>query len=231
MNSFTPRNIRKTSYVSESQCTQWSDTRLLQSVLVNDESGWVELLRRFRPLIFRCMARITNRYSSSLSAADLDEIYAEVLMHLVRDNMHKLRAFDPTRGCKLGSWLGMITINATYDYLRGQARRPLLDRLDGTMTIMLESQDHEEPDSPLEVLLEKERLACVDALLTDFTDKDKYFVDLYFRKGMEAEEIAHEMNISLKTVYTKKHKIRGHLLRSLSEVSAESPLSGMALAA
>jgi RNA polymerase sigma-70 factor, ECF subfamily len=207
---------------------EWTDTKLLHSVLVNDEAGWVELLRRFRPLMFRCMARITNRYSSALSPADLDEIYAEVLMHLVRDDMHKLRAFDPNRGCKLGSWLGMITINATYDYLRCQARRPLLDRLDGTMTIMLESQDHEEPDSPLEVLLEKERLACVDALMTDFTDKDRYFVDLYFRKGMEAEEIANEMNISLKTVYTKKHKIRGHLLRSLSEVSADSPLSALA---
>jgi RNA polymerase sigma-70 factor, ECF subfamily len=148
-----------------------------------------------------------------------------VLMQLVRDDMHKLRAFDPNRGCKLGSWLGMISINATYDYLRGQARRPMLDLVDGSLTATLESQDAESADSPLETLLEKERMACVEGLMTDFTAKDRYFVDLYFRRGLHAEQIATEMNISLKTVYTKKHKIRVHLLRCIQQLPVESPLA------
>ena len=45
--------------------------------------------------------------------------------------MHKLRLYDPARGTKLGSWIGMIAVNAAYDFLRGVARRPFLDQLDG----------------------------------------------------------------------------------------------------
>jgi DNA-directed RNA polymerase specialized sigma24 family protein len=48
---------------------------------------------------------------------------------------------------------------------------------------------------------------------------------------MEADEIAAEMQISLKTVYSKKHKIRAHLVRCLQSVNGESPIADLAAAA
>ena len=86
----------------------WSDRELLRCVLRSDARGWAELVRRFRPLIYRCITKVTLKYAPSLGSADLDEIYAEVLMQLVRDDMHKLRLYNPARGTKLGSWIGMI---------------------------------------------------------------------------------------------------------------------------
>jgi RNA polymerase sigma-70 factor (ECF subfamily) len=206
------------------QSTEWTDRELLRHVLRNDSRGWAELVRRYRALIYRCITKVTLKYAPTLSSADLDEIYADVLMQLVRDDMHKLRLYNPSRGTKLGSWIGMISVNAAYDFLRSAGRRPLLDKVDGTC------DPHEECDrTPLDHLIEKERWSHLNEMLSDFTDKDRTFVELYYQKGMEADEIAAEMQISLKTVYSKKHKIRAHLVRCLEQL-AESPISDLAAA-
>jgi RNA polymerase sigma-70 factor (ECF subfamily) len=208
------------------QPADWTERQLLRRVLDQNERAWVELLRRYRPLIYRCITKVTLRYSPHLGAADLDEIFADVLMNLLRDDMRKLRLYNPNRGTKLGSWIGMISINSAYDYLRSAGRRPHLDRLDGL------TDPHEEHDrSPLDVLIEKERWDHLNDLLSDFSEKDRTFVSLYFGQGLEPEEVARHMSISLKTVYTKKHKIRVHLRRCLQSLRGESPIADLAAAA
>ena len=87
---------------------EWIKRELLKSVLRSDARGWAELVRRYRPLIYRCITKVTLKYAPTLGGADLDEIYADVMMQLVRDDMHKLRIYNPARGTKLGSWIGMI---------------------------------------------------------------------------------------------------------------------------
>jgi RNA polymerase sigma-70 factor (ECF subfamily) len=204
----------------------WTDRELLKCVLRSEARGWAELVRRFRPLIYRCITKVTLKYAPSLGSADLDEIYADVMMQLVRDDMHKLRIYNPARGTKLGSWIGMISVNAAYDFLRSAGRRPLLDKVDGVL------DPHEECDrTPLDQLIEKERWDHLNDLLADFTDKDRMFVELYYQRGLEAEEIASEMQISLKTVYSKKHKIRAHLVRVLQNIETDSPIADLATAA
>ena len=205
---------------------EWTDRELLRWVLRSDARGWTELVRRYRPLIYRCITKVTLKYAPTLGSADLDEIYADVMMQLVRDDMHKLRIYNPARGTKLGSWIGMISVNAAYDFLRGAGRRPLLDKVDGAI------DPHEECDrTPLDQLIEKERWDHLNGLLADFTDKDRTFVELYYQKGLEADEIAAEMQISLKTVYSKKHKIRAHLVRCLGQIAGDSPIADLAAAA
>jgi RNA polymerase sigma-70 factor (ECF subfamily) len=205
---------------------EWTDPELLAWVLRSDKRGWAELIRRYRALIYRCITKVTLRYAPRLSNADLDEIFADVLMQLVRDDMHKLRIYNPARGAKLGSWIGMLAVNAAYDFLRGAGRRPLLDKLDGQLD-RIEENDR----TPLDRLIEKERWEHLNSLLAEFTDKDRTFVELCYHKGLEADEIAAEMQISLKTVYSKKHKIRAHLVRCLGQLASDSPIADLAAAA
>jgi RNA polymerase sigma-70 factor (ECF subfamily) len=203
----------------------WTDRELLRHVLRSEARAWAELVRRYRPLIYRCITKVTLKYAPTLGAADLDEIYADVMMQLVRDDMHKLRIYNPSRGTKLGSWIGMLSVNAAYDFLRSAGRRPLLDKVDGAI------DPHEECDrTPLDQLIEKERWEHLNGVLAEFTDKDRTFVELYYQRGMEADEIAAEMQISLKTVYSKKHKIRAHLVRVLGQLGSDSPIGDLALA-
>jgi RNA polymerase sigma-70 factor (ECF subfamily) len=201
----------------------WSDRELLARVLRREQTGWNELVRRYRALIYRCITKVTNKYAPYAASADVDEVFAEVLVSLVRDDMHKLRMYDPTRGTKLGSWIGIIAVNAGFDYLRGSMRRNVNDRLDP-------SYDPHEPydRTPLDTLLDKERWSSLNNMLGDFSDKDRQFLDLFYARGMEAEEVAAEMKISLKTVYSKNHKIRSHLRRCLEKIQGMSAIADLA---
>jgi RNA polymerase sigma-70 factor (ECF subfamily) len=183
-----------------------SDMSLLDAVLAHDEIAWRELIRRFRGLIYRCVMKVLCKYESVLSNEDVNEIFSEVCFNLLRDDMKKLRAYDPTRGSKLGSWIGLISINTSYDHLRVTARQPILDRLDGCF----ESEDAR--PGPLDQLLERERWYRLNDLASDFSPKDQRFMELYFARGMAPTEVARLMKISVKTVYSKKNKIRNRLV-------------------
>ena len=99
-----------------------------------------------------------------------------------------------------------------------------------TVDGLVDTESDEGDRSPLDQLIEKERWSHLNELLSDFTDKDRTFVELYYRRGMEADEIAVEMQISLKTVYSKKHKIRAHLVRCLQTIAGDSPIADLAMA-
>lgn len=203
----------------------WTDRQLLHRVLNQDEPAWSELVRRYRPLIYRCISKVTGRFAANMTNADVDEIYAEVLISLLRDDMRKLRLYNPHRGTKLSSWIGMISVNAAYDFLRSAGRRPMLDRLDGA------PNPHEEYDrTPLDTLIEKERWASLNDILRSFSDKDRTFMQLYYAEGMDAEKVASEMSISLKTVYSKKHKIRARMRRCIEALRGDNPISDLVCA-
>jgi RNA polymerase sigma-70 factor, ECF subfamily len=181
------------------------DGPLLEAVLGKDQVAWVELIRRYRALVFRCITKVAAKYDAVLSNEDVNEIFGDMCFNLLRDDMHKLRAYDPARGAKLGSWLGLLAINTAYDYLRQTSRRPMLDRLDNAP---------ERPgDGPnaLDELMEKERWGYLNHLLAEFSERDRRFVELYYGHGLLPEEVAAAMGISVKTVYSKKNKLRTKL--------------------
>ncbi len=191
-----------------------TDAVLLEWVLGKDERAWEELMRRFRPLMFRCIVRVVRKYDSTLSSEDINEIFGDVCVSLLRDDMRKLRAYDPDRGARLGSWLGLLSINAACDFLRQKARRPSL--------VHLEPREGRDADplaelpapqsSALDTLIEKERWRMLSGLLSDFSVRDRRFVELYYGNGLSAEEVATVMGISVKTVYSKKNKLRTRLV-------------------
>ncbi|MCC6748597.1 MAG: sigma-70 family RNA polymerase sigma factor [Deltaproteobacteria bacterium] len=195
-----------------------SDLALRDAVLGHDALAWRELMRRFRPLIFRCIMKTAGRFDSVLGSEDIDEIFAEVCLNLVRDDMKKLRVYDPARGTKLSSWLGLISINTTYDHLRSIAREPILDRIDGC------PEGPSGSPSPLDELLDRERWRRLAGLAADFSARDQRFVELYFASGLGPLEVARAMNISIKTVYSKKNKIRKRLL-ALAQSAATPALA------
>ncbi len=119
-------------------------------------------------------------------------------------------------GTELGS--------GVHSYRRGviDSSLPSGERLDA-------SYDPHEPydRTPLDMLLDKERWNHLNDILSDFSDKDRQFLDLFYARGLEAEAVAAEMNISLKTVYSKNHKIRNHLRRCLERLTEVSAIADM----
>src|SRR4051812_29985945 len=91
--------------------------RLVRAKLAGSDPAWRAFHARYDRLIYRCITKVTSRFSRFLSEEDSREILAALLVQLLANDGHKLRSFDPTRGNCLGSWLGMVARNAAYDYL------------------------------------------------------------------------------------------------------------------
>ncbi len=188
-----------------------AERELVAQMIAGRERAWREFHVRYDRLIYRCITKVTGRFASFMSHDDIREIYGTLLVQLLSNDMHKLKSFDPERGNRFGSWIGLLAINAAYDYLRSMRREP--------NRAPLAEAEHLSCDrpSPLELCEHKQRTEIVAAVLRDFSAKDREFVSLYFGEGLEPEQVAERMNISVKTVYSKKHKIQSRLEAMLTE--------------
>ncbi len=189
--------------------TEASDLELVEGLVHNHPEAWQALTLRYGRLIQSCIQRVTARFSSVVQKDDAAEIYSMLFVQLLSNDRHKLRTFAPERGCKLGTWLGMLATHTAYDFLRSIRKAP-----HATGLAEAEVLSGDAPD-PSEVTLQHERMARVSAVLAEFTHKDRQFLELYFAQGLEPDEVARRMGISVKTVYSKKHKIQRRLLSLL----------------
>jgi len=188
--------------------SSWSETELLERLLQSDPNSWRELNQRYARLVTSCIQRVVARFSRRVSLDAVEEIYATFCLKLLANDKLKLRSFEPSRGNKLGTWLGMLATHCAYDYLRSVRREPSAVCLTEAETLSSDAQD------PCESAILTERAKLVRELLADFSDKDRQFVTLYYQDGLSPEHVAERLGISVKTVYSKKHKIQ----RKLSEI-------------
>ena len=182
-----------------------SENDLIAGMLANDPGAWREFQSRYDRLIIRCITKVTRRFASIVSQDDVREVYATLYVSLLSNEMHKLRSFDPERGNRFSSWIGLLAINAAYDYLRTLKREPQKECISEAMDLVCDMPD------PFELTCEHERATIAQKTLEDFSEKDRTFAALYFGEGMDPQDIADKMNISIKTVYSKKHKIQSRL--------------------
>jgi len=181
-----------------------SEDDLLSGLLSDRLFAWREFNRRYSQTLHACIARIVRRFGHSTGSEDAREIYSNFCLNLIQDK-RRLLSFDSTRGTKLSSWLVMLAVHATYDYLRILRRRPSGVPIDSITDLAVTGP------VPDELCIQQQRNELVARLLNDLTEKDRQFMFLHFGQGLAPAQVALKMGISVKTVYTKKHKLRGRL--------------------
>jgi RNA polymerase sigma-70 factor (ECF subfamily) len=178
---------------------------LIRGLLAGEEGAWRRFNERYARLLHGCITRVTAPFSRIVDADAVSEIYANLCLQLLCNDMRKLRSFEPGRETKFSSWLGMLATHAAYDYLRVLRREPRTAELAEAEQLTGQSPD------PAEQAVRSERAEMVRVLLSDFSERDRAFIELYFGEGLAPEEVARRMRISIKTVYSKKHKITARL--------------------
>lgn len=191
--------------------TDDTDLAFVRELVTGSEPAWRTFHARYARLIYRCIVSVAGRFSPLLGGDDVHEIYASLLCDLLANDMKKLRSFDPARGKRLSSWIGLLATHAAYDYLRQQRRER-----DRASAADAEAVASDAPD-PFDQVSARQRASLVRDVFAEFSAKDQQFIALYFADGLAPEEVATRMGISVKTVYSKKHKIRLRLEAILSQ--------------
>lgn len=200
-----PTTVTRTDDTSNDESTRDAETKLVAGMLSGRAGSWREFQVRYDRLIYRCITKVTVRFSTKVTQEDVREIYAAFLLQLLANDMHKLRTFDPLRGNRFASWIGLLAVNAAYDYLRSVRRDANRAPLTEAENLSCDGID------PYHACEQRERAEHVAGLLRAFSEKDREFMELYFGEGLSPEDVAARMNISVKTVYSKKHKIQSRL--------------------
>jgi RNA polymerase sigma-70 factor (ECF subfamily) len=191
-----------------------NDEVLVAAMMADMPKAWVAFRARFDRLVLRSITKVTHRFPHLVSQDDVGDIYATFYMSLLVNEKYKLRAFDPSRGAKFSSWIAMLAANRAYDYLRAIRREPETEDLSSADETVCERPD------PFETTAEGERASITQDALESMSEKDRAFAALYFGEGLEPPEVAKKLQISVKTVYSKRHKIQTRLESLLGRTAA-----------
>lgn len=178
---------------------------LLARLLTDEPLAWRDFDRSYGRLITATIARILSKFGMVTGSEDVHEVRSAFLLELLANGKSKLRAFSADRGVRLSTWISMLASHSAYDFLRKRRKDPVSEFEWDADTL---SSDTPDPYSLCET---SERIRLVTAVMSEFSAKDREFLELYFGDGLPPEEVASRMRISVKTVYTKKHKITGRL--------------------
>jgi len=189
------------------------ERRLVDALLENDPAAWRDFQRRYDRLVLRCIGQVTRRFAA-VSPEDVREIHGQFCLSLFAADKAKLRAFDPARGSRFSSYVGMLAAHCAYDWLRAVRREPRREALAEAADLTSDLPD------PFEQAVQQERADLAARVLEGFSERDRTFAALYFGEGMEPHEIARSMKISVKTVYSKKHKIQSKLESIVAGIKA-----------
>jgi RNA polymerase sigma-70 factor, ECF subfamily len=182
-----------------------TDEQLVARLLSGESAAWPAFHARFNPLIQRCIAKVLRRFSSMLAGDDLGDVTGVFYLSLLSNDLRKLRSFDPTQSTKAASWIAMLATHAAYDHLRRKRRDAGCAELERAADVACTSP------SAFDVACRHQRAERTVATLKQFSARDREFAELYFGEGQNPEVIAERLQISIKTVYSKKHKIQAKL--------------------
>jgi RNA polymerase sigma-70 factor, ECF subfamily len=190
------------------------ELRLLRGLVAGDTWSWREFGRRYTRMLETCIARVTLRFPGLVGPEDVHEIYALFCLNLLANDRHRLRSFDPSKGMRLSSWFGLIAVHTAYDFLRNARRQPTGPCIDDVVDLAAQVPETSEACERRE---QAHQVAC---LVAELSERDREFMVLYFGQGLPPEQVAAKMGISIKTVYTKKHKIRSKLEMLIGQIPA-----------
>jgi RNA polymerase sigma-70 factor (ECF subfamily) len=190
------------------------DTTLVSAMLADDPRAWRAFQQRFDRLVLQQITKVTRQFRALVAADEVHDIYASFYVSLLANDKYKLRAFDPERGSRLSTWIALLASHRAYDYLRARRREPETADLEEASGAVCESPD------PFERFVTGERANIALSALRALSKKDRTFARLYFGEGLDPTEVAAKLRVSVKTVYSKKHKMRVRLATLLKQAAA-----------
>ncbi|HJU24989.1 MAG TPA: hypothetical protein VJ891_20995 [Casimicrobiaceae bacterium] len=120
--------MKKTSTIpTAATYTKATDAELLQGVLRNDPEAWQVFIRRFEPVIRLQIGKTLSphMHAGEIPNDSIDEVVSIVWETILENDRSRLRAHNPAKGSRLGSWLGMIATNLAHNFVRDYPTRYL----------------------------------------------------------------------------------------------------------
>jgi len=178
---------------------------LLERCLDKDKEAWDSFVKRYDHLISHAILQTLRSYSFPQPTQVVPDLFHCVFLALMENDCKKLRQFKWK--CSLASWLHLISVTVTVDYLRKQSRElSFVARIDPD-----ESVDEEIPDArplPDHIMETKNETELLGLIQKELTSKERLFVELCYIRELSPSRISKILHTTENNVYQLKNRIR-----------------------
>lgn len=201
------------------------DKELIAQLMAGEKQAWKRFESGdFAKLIFWAMckpiqsqkkAKFSEIIDIRLSKEETIELHRDILCKIIEN----LETFEGRNGCSLKSWVRTIAVNKTIDYLK-KGKLPTVSIDDDKEDDDGNSYSDSSLDNAMvmefnkrqEVYLSNEELRVLLDLLDE---KEKQFAEVCFDPDENPEEIAKNLNITIKNYYVRKNR----LMKKLEDIA------------
>ena len=199
------------------------DRDLLQRCLRKQPGSWNDFVDRFSSLIYHVIHYTAHLRSARLTPEDVEDIAAEVMLEVVKDDYKALKSF---RGnASLATYLTVIARRTCiHELIRRQAVKDAISR--GEVRPSQAGMNLEEEEESEAVQKSMDSLEDVDRLLRKLSGKPREIVRLFYFEGRTYEEISTETGVpvnSIGSVLSRARKKLREYRKSSTSIPALTP--------
>jgi RNA polymerase sigma-70 factor (ECF subfamily) len=183
------------------------DLEFVQRCIKGNKQAWDEFLNKYSRLIYSYIYKVINIKGYTLTQANIEDLFQEIIFSLIADNFKKLRSFRGINGCSLASWLRQVAINFTIDYLR-KFKTPLVS-LDAESEDQFSLKETIADNAQIqsEEVLDREKLSSLTDCIKRLDTDDRYFLELNINRGLSLEELKDFLGVSRGAIDMRKSRI------------------------
>lgn len=190
------------------------ERKLLEGCLAQDKKAWDIFVDRYNRLISHAIVQTLKRYSFATENRVVHDLFHTVFLCLLENNCKKLRQFRWKY--KLSSWLHIIAVRVTIDYLRKQSEDLSLN---GETHGEIPLKERMANGNPLadELIELKEEERIFEQIKKNLTTREQLFVELYYCRDLSVPETARILNTTANNVYQLKSIVRGKMKKMVEK--------------
>lgn len=190
------------------------ERKLLERCIAKDKGAWDTFVERYNRLISHAIVQTLKRYSFDSENKIVEDLFHTVFLSLIEDNCKKLRQFRWK--CKLSSWLHIITVRITIDYLRKKSEH---FSLNGGINegAALEERIPDGNPLPDHVIEMEEEKRIFEHIKRSLTSRERFFVELYYSRELSPTEISRILNTTENNVYQLKNRVREKMRKMVAK--------------
>ncbi len=183
------------------------DFNLIRNCIAGDKKSWDQLVEKFGRLIYDSIIRTLRKFGRQVRQEDLEDLHQNFFTDLL-DNDHKvLKQFEGRNGCSLASYLRVIAVRKTIDYLRALTPVVSLDEVseqDGSFDYLLKDLIVFNTQKDIE---QKDAVTLNAILLQELKEDEQRLCKMIFLDQRNPDCIAEDMGISIDHFYVRKQRM------------------------
>jgi RNA polymerase sigma factor (sigma-70 family) len=179
---------------------------LIAGCLKGEKASWDAFVLQYSALVYHTIRKTFALHHAKLNDDVIEDLYQEFFVSILRDGFKKLRQFKGDRGCSLASWLRLVAARLTIDFLRKPE----------ASTVAVDD-DLASSQTPYDSIITEQQDRILWEAIKLLSPRERLVIELYFRRGLSAEQIASILKISAGAFYTQKSRLLDKLRETLAK--------------